>query len=208
MSSQSLRNIERIVLASASPVRRRLLEAAGLNFEVLPSRIDEEAVRSALLGDGDNIDPGDLAEVLARTKADDVIARTDARHVVGADQILAFDGEIFSKPADADEARAHLLALRGQTHVLHSAVVIAEDGDIVWAHVDSVRVTLRQFSPAFVGRYLADVGDDALASVGCYQLEGLGIQLIEKIEGDYHTVLGLPLLALLNELRARGVLQS
>lgn len=196
------------MLASASPVRRRLLEGAGLNIEVMPSGIDEDAVRTALLGEGDDIDPADLAEVLARTKADDVVARTDVRHVVGADQVLAFDGRIFSKPADVDEARAHLLELCGQTHVLHSAAALAEDGEIVWARVDSVRVTLRQFSPTFLGRYMADVGDAVLGSVGCYQLEGLGIQLIEKIEGDYHTVLGIPFLALLQELRARGVLQS
>lgn len=198
----------KVVLASASAVRRRLLEAAGLAIDVVPANVDEVSIREALLADDNAIDPGDVAEVLARTKADDVAGRAGDRWIVAADQVLAFDGQIFEKPAGDDEARAQLLALRGRTHALYSAVVLADGGEVVWAHVDAVRVTLRQFSPAFLGRYMAAAGPAVRQSVGCYQLEGLGVQLIEKIDGDYFTVLGLPLLALLDELRKRGVIET
>lgn len=199
-------NQQTMVLASASEVRRRLLENAGLSIDVVPANVDEASIRDALLANDNDIDPDDVAEVLARTKADEVVGRVDAKHVIAADQVLAFDGRIFEKAADADEARAQLLALSGNTHTLHSAVVLAEDGEVVWARVDTVRVKMRPFTPAFVGKYMAEVGDAVLLSVGCYQLEGPGVQLIEQIDGDYFTVLGLPLYSLLGELRQRGVL--
>lgn len=194
----------RVVLGSASSVRRRLLEAAGLQFDVLASSVDEDAVREALL----DVDPVDVAEVLARAKTEDVARRIAADVVIGADQVLALGDELFTKPADMAEARAQLLALKGRRHHLHSAVAIAQDDGISWVHVDTVEVTMRDYSPAFVGRYLSAAGDDALASVGCYQLEGPGVQLIEKISGDYFTVLGLPLMPLLAELRRIGALDS
>jgi septum formation protein len=171
---------------------------------VLPSNVDEVAVRDAL---GD-IDPVDIAEVLARAKAEDVARRVDARIVIGADQILALGDGVFSKPADMAEARAQLLSLKGRRHQLHSAVVIVRDDLVSWVHVDMVDVTMRDYSAEFVGRYLSAAGDQALSSVGCYQLEGPGVQLIEKVAGDYFTVLGLPLLPLLAELRQMNVLES
>lgn len=194
----------KIVLASASRARQNLLRSAGLKFEVLSSNVDEAVVKAAL-GDAD---PADVAEVLARAKAEDVARRVDARVVIGADQVLGLGDQVFDKPEDMAAARAQLLALKGAKHQLHSAVVVIEDDDVRWVHVDTVDVTMRDYSPAFVGRYLSATGDQALASVGCYQLEGLGAQLIEKVTGDYFTVLGLPLLPLLAELRQMNVLDS
>jgi len=191
-----------MVLASASLARRDMLARAGLGFEVLASNIDEDVVRAAL----DGVDPVDVAEVLARAKAEDVARRVDAEIVIGADQVLALDGEIFAKPVDMAAARTQLLALKGKTHQLHSAVAIAEDDAVTWVHVDTVDVTMRDYSSAFVGRYLSAAGAAALGSVGCYHLEGLGAQLIEKTAGDYFTVLGLPLMALLAQLRGMKVL--
>lgn len=193
-----------VALASASAVRRRLLEAAGLKFDVLASNVDEDAVRAALV----DVDPVDVAEVLARAKADDVARRINAAVVIGADQVLALGDEVLTKPADMEEARAQLLALKGRRHQLHSAVVIAQDNEVTWVHVDTVDITMRDYSPAFVGRYLSAAGSEALTSVGCYQLEGPGVQLIEKFSGDYFSVLGLPLMPLLAELRRLQVLDS
>ncbi len=193
-----------VALASASAVRRRLLEAAGLKFDVLASNVDEDAVRAALV----DVDPVDVAEVLARAKTDDVARRINAAVVIGADQVLALGDEVLTKPADMAEARAQLLALKGRRHQLHSAVVIAQDNEVTWVHVDTVDVTMRDYSPAFVGRYLSAAGAEALTSVGCYQLEGPGVQLIEKFSGDYFSVLGLPLMPLLAELRRLQVLDS
>lgn len=194
----------KVVLASASPARRQLLEAAGLAFDVLASSVDENAVRAALV----DVDPVDVAEVLARAKTEDVARRVDAPVVIGADQVLALGEEILTKPSDMAAARAQLLALKGQRHQLHSAVAVAQDDEISWVHVDTVDVTMRDYSPAFVGRYLSAAGDAVLSSVGCYQLEGPGAQLIEKISGDYFTVLGLPLMPLLAELRRLQVLDT
>jgi septum formation protein len=193
-----------IVLASGSAARRTLLENAGLKFDVLVSNVDEDVVRQAL----EDVDPTDIAEVLARAKAEDVARRSNAQIIIGADQVLALDDAVLTKPADMAEARKQLLALKGKRHQLHSAVVIAEDDAVQWAHVDTVDVTMRDYSPEFVGRYLSAAGEQALGSVGCYQLEGLGVQLIDKIAGDYFSVLGLPLLALLQELRRMKVIDA
>jgi septum formation protein len=193
-----------IVLASKSTARRNMLQAAGLSFDVEASTVDEDAVRAAL----EDVDPIDVAEVLARAKAEDVARRNNADLVIGADQVLALGDQIFTKPADMAEAREQLLALKGQRHQLHSAVVISFEDEIVWAHVDTVDVTMRDYSAEFVGRYLSNAGDQALGSVGCYQLEGLGVQLIENVAGSYFTVLGLPLLPLLAELRRLWVIDQ
>ena len=195
-----------LVLASGSRIRAELLENAGLSIEVDPADIDERAVEEPLLKAG--FSPEDLALVLAEAKADNVSERRAGDLVIGADQILAFEGERHTKPENMEAARRQLLAFSGKTHELLSAVVISKDGEAIWRHVSTARLTMRDLSPPFVGHYLAQVGDVALSSVGAYQLEGPGVQLFEKIEGDYFTVLGLPLLPLLAELRKLNVLET
>ncbi|HEX7073510.1 MAG TPA: Maf family nucleotide pyrophosphatase [Hyphomicrobiaceae bacterium] len=192
-----------IILASASPTRQRLLTAAGIPFKAVAACVDETVIRETLTADGAEVDPADMAEVLARAKAEDVSARHPGSIVIGADQVLSCGSELFTKPGTMDRARDALLALRGRAHQLHTAAVIAEDGETEWVHVDTADLWMRNFSPAFVGRYLAKVGGDVLGSVGAYQIEGPGIQLFERIEGDYFAILGLPMLPLLKELRAR-----
>lgn len=194
-----------IILASSSATRQRLLKSAGVHFTAITSCVDETVVRETLTANGQAVEAGDMAEILARAKAEDVSARHPEAVVVGADQVLSCDGEVFSKPASMDAARGMLLTLRGRTHQLHSAVVVAENGETQWSLVDTSDLTMRPFSPAFVGRYLALAGADVLDSVGAYQVEGPGIQLFERIEGDFFSILGLPLLPLLRELRARKV---
>jgi len=194
----------KIILASGSRARRTMLEHAGVQFEVEVSSVDEDAVRTAL----EDVDPIDVAEVLARAKVEDVARRSVADIVIGADQVLEFEGRVLTKPADMAAARAQLLQLKGKRHQLHSAVAIAAEDTVSWVHVNTVDVTLRDYSPAFVGRYLSAVGDDALSSVGCYQIEGQGVQLIGAISGDYFTVLGMPLLPVLAELRRLGALTT
>ena len=198
----------RLILASGSRARYEILKAAGLSFTVDPADVDETSVREALLTDNPEIDPVDVADVLARVKGETVSASNPDNLIVAADQVLALDSEIFAKPKNMDEAREALLRLRGKTHQLHSAVVLAENGEVTWAHVDTAYLTMRDFSIPFLAEYLVKAGDAVCQSVGAYQLEGLGIQLFESIEGDYFTILGLPLLPLLTELRQRDVLTS
>ena len=181
-----------------------MLRAAGLEIEVAPQRIDEDSVRAAMLAEG--APPRDIADKLAELKALRGSRRDSARLVLGADQVLVADGQLYAKPASREEARAQLKALRGQTHRLLSAAVVAEAGVPVWRHVGTARLTMRPFSDAFLEEYLDRLGDLAFASVGCYQLEGLGAQLFARVDGDFFTVLGLPLLELLGYLRARKVL--
>lgn len=192
-----------LVLASGSRIRAELLKNAGLTFEVDPATVDERAVEAPLLEAG--LCPEDLATILAEAKAQDVSERRPNDLVIGADQILAFDGERYTKPEDMEAARRQLLKFSGKTHELLSAVVIAKNGETLWRHLSVARLTMRPYGPEFVGRYLASVGDVALTSVGAYQLESRGIQLFERIEGDYFTILGLPLLPLLEELRNHGI---
>lgn len=199
-------NAPELVLASGSRSRRSMLEAAGLSFSIDPANVDEPAIRETLQAGGNAIDPADVAEVLARAKAQAVSAGHPGALVIGGDQILALDETIFEKPQGLPGARAHLEALRGRTHQLHSAVVLAIDDEVVWAHVDTAELTMRRFSDAFLSDYLRRAGAVVCDSVGAYQLEGLGVQLFERIEGDYFTILGLPLLPLLTELRSRGAL--
>jgi septum formation protein len=199
---------QQLILASASKARSKLLAGAGLSFGIEPSRVDEAAIRQALLGKDGEIAPEDLAEVLARAKAQDVSERNPGAVVIGGDQVLAIGDRVFEKSASADDARSQLLELRGRTHMLCSAVVIAEDGEVTWSHVDTAHVTFRNFTPAFVGQYMAMAGPAVFESVGCYQLEGPGVQLIETLSGCAFTVLGMPLLALLAELRQRGIIAT
>jgi septum formation protein len=196
-----------LILASSSKIRAQVLEAAGLAFIVEPPGLDENAMRQAVSGE-ELLQPQDVAEVLARAKAEAVSDLAHGAFVIGADQVLALGDEIYSKPDSMESARRQLLALSGKTHHLHSAVAVAKDGEILFAHTDEASLTMRKLSPQFIGRYLAAVGDEALASVGAYQLEGLGIQLFEKIDGDYFTILGLPLLPLLDALRREGAIEG
>lgn len=193
-----------LVLASASPARAAMLTAAGVDIEVMPARIDEAAIRQAMLAEGAS--PRDLADRLAEIKALRISTRQPGRLVLGADQVLVHDGRVFDKAHDRAEARAYLTMLRGQTHRLLSAAVVVLDGQTVWRHVGTARLTMRPFSEAFLDAYLESIGDLALHSVGCYHLEGPGAQLFARVDGDYFTVLGLPLLELLGFLRAREVL--
>lgn len=197
---------ETIILASASPFRRTMLENAGITVEAAPSSIDERAVEQALDGTGST--PEDVALVLAEAKALAVSEGRPGALVLGCDQTLSLAGELFHKPADMEAARRALLALSGRTHQLNSAAVLARDGVALWRHCETASLTMRKLDPAFVGRHLARVGQKALASVGAYQIEGEGIQLFEKIEGDHFTIVGLPLLALLKALRGMGAIDG
>ncbi|MES1157270.1 MAG: Maf family nucleotide pyrophosphatase [Alphaproteobacteria bacterium] len=193
-----------LILASGSAIRRRVLEAAGLVFEVERPRVDEEAVKHGLRTEG--LKPRDQADALAEVKALSV-SNLRSGFVIGADQMLAIEGETMDKPHDRAEARAHLQRLRGRTHELICAAVVAREGAVLWRHIETPRLRMRDFSDAFLDDYLERGGDELLASVGAYQLEGLGAQLFERVEGDYFAVLGLPLLPLLSFLREHGIVQ-
>jgi septum formation protein len=192
-----------LVLASGSAARRALLNNAGVVFEVVPADIDERAAEQPL----SDAPPDDVAQALAMVKAATVSERRPGDLVVGADQVLAVDGERLDKPADMEAARRQLLRLSGRTHHLHCAVACARAGEIVWQHAESAALTMRALEPGFIGRHLAAVGPEALLSVGAYQLEGRGIQLFDRIEGDYFAILGLPLLPLLRFLRGAGFVE-
>ncbi len=195
-----------IVLASTSPFRQGILRDAGIPFAAAASDVDERAVEATLADSG--LGPDDVALVLAEAKAVAVSERRPGSLVVGADQTLALGDEIFHKPADMAAARAHLLALSGRTHTLSSAVVIARGGSAIWRHVSVASMTMRDMDPGFIGRHLAEVGQDALESVGAYRYEGPGIQLFAKTEGDYFTIVGLPMIPLLDELRRLGAIDG
>lgn len=188
-----------LVLASTSPFRQAILKSAGLTFTAQGADIDERAAEKPLLETG--ADAEDIASLLAEAKALDVSARSPGALVIGADQTMSMGGEIFHKVTNFDEARRRLLAMAGKTHQLNSALCLVRDGQTVWRHMSVVNMTMRAFSPAFVGRYLAQTGDKVFQSVGVYQIEDIGIQLIERMDGDYFSIIGLPLLPLLQELR-------
>lgn len=194
----------KIVLASGSAARRQMLAAAGVAFAVDPARIDEGALKDQFIRHTTCAPPFDLALFLADAKATDVSARYPGALVIGSDQVLALGERLFSKAVDRTGARATLAALRGKTHQLHSAVSIARDGKVLWSYVETASLMMRDFSDGFLDRYLEQAGDALLWSVGCYELEGRGVQLFERIEGDYFTILGMPLLPVLAELRALG----
>lgn len=192
----------RIILASASVVRSRLLSAAGVQFETVPARIDEEMVKESLSADGAG--PRQIAEHLAELKAIKVSASQSGALVVGADQLLSFRDEIISKSATIDEARALLQRLAGHAHELVSALALAKDGAVVWRYCDQAHLKMRNLSSAFLDDYLAKEGRGVLDSVGCYHYEGRGAQLFSAVSGDYFSILGLPLLPLLAALREFG----
>jgi septum formation protein len=189
-----------LVLASKSDIRGKILAAAGLRFEIRPAQLDERAVETA----SGVRDPAAVAHVLARAKAEAVAATTPGQLVLGADQTLARGALRLGKPTDRTAAAEQLRALRGQVHELHSALALVRDGEVLFSCVETARLTMRDFSDRFLEDYLDMTGPAALASVGAYQLEGIGIHLFEKVEGDYFTILGLPLLPLLAFFRQHG----
>ena len=195
---------ERLILASKSAARRAMLTDAGIIFSVQVADVDEDAVKTTH-GPGD---AAGLAVELARIKALAVSRQNPNAWVLGADQTLVFEGALVSKAGSLTEARNRLSAMRGRPHHLHSGAALARNGQIVWSDVDTAAMRVRAFSDAFLDAYLAAEGEDLLACVGSYRLEGMGSQLFEAVEGDYFTVLGLPLWPVLAELRRAGVLQS
>jgi septum formation protein len=186
-----------LVLASRSDIRGKILAAAGLRFEIRPSQVDERSIEAK----SGASDAAAVARNLARAKADAVAASLPGRLILGADQTLARGAKRFGKPADRGEAAEQLRALRGRTHELHSALSLVRDEVAIFACVDTARLTMRDFSDRFLNDYLDMAGGAAMKSVGGYQFEGIGIHLFERVEGDYFTILGLPLLPLLAFLR-------
>ena len=193
-----------LVLASKSAVRHALLRDAGIPVEVAPADIDERAIEQR----ADTGDAGDVAALLAREKARAIATRLPGRLVLGADQTLALGARRFSKPPDLAAARDQLKALRGRTHELHTAIALLREGAVVFEHREVARLTMRAFSDAFLEGYLEVMGSAVTTSVGGYQLEKVGIQLFERIEGGHFVILGLPLLALLQYLRQSGCLAA
>lgn len=195
----------KIILASTSPFRRDILASAGITATGVAPDIDERAVEQAT---GGELTPDDLALVLAEAKAVDVSERYLDAWVIGSDQTLSLGDEVLHKSKDMEDARRKLLKLSAKTHHLNSAVVLAKGGQALWRHVSVAHMTMRPLSPEFIGRYLARVGEPVLRSVGAYQIEGEGIQLFAEIEGDHFTIVGLPLLPLLAELRQVGAIDG
>ena len=195
-----------LILASGSRFRRQMLEQAGVAFSVVTASVDEPEARAEMACTAPGMRPGEVALRLAELKALEVSGRHPAALVIGADQVLALDGVIFGKPSDQAAARAQLLALRGKTHTLPTAVVLAQAGRIVWRHLGVAELEMRHFSNEFLAAYLAAAGSVVTETVGGYALEGLGALLFERVAGDYFTIIGLPLIPLLAELRERGFL--
>lgn len=194
-----------VVLASTSRSRIALLRAAGVAFEATAPGVDEDAAKAALLGE--QTTPRDIADALAELKALRVSRRTGGL-VIGADQTLDLDGQLFDKAQDLDGARQRLRALRGRSHKLHAGVVVARDGEPIWREVQSATLRVRDFSDAFLEGYLERQGEAILSSIGCYHLEGEGVQLFDRVDGDYFAILGLPLLGLLDLLRRHGAMAT
>lgn len=193
-----------LVLASSSPFRKTLMQNAGLAFEAQAAEIDERQIETGLSG----ASPDQVALVLARAKALDVAGRHPGALVLGSDQTMSLGERVYHKSRSIDEAREALLSLSGQTHRLNSAIALVRDRAIVWEHVAHAELTVRPLSEAFVDRYLERVGEKVFSSVGSYQIEGEGIQLFSRIVGDYFTIVGLPLLPLLEKLRDLGVIDA
>ncbi len=195
-----------LVLASGSPFRRQLMENAGLSFTYEAARIDERAIEAPLEQKG--AAPDAVAIALSIAKARDVASRHPGALVIGSDQTLSLGTRVYHKPRDRAEAAEHLRSFSGKTHRLNSAIALVRDGYILWDHVSHADLSVRDLSDDFIARHLDRVGDRVLGSVGAYQLEGEGIQLFSKIEGDYFTILGLPMLPLLNKLRELGEIDA
>jgi septum formation protein len=192
-----------VTLASKSSARQMLLRNAGVAFEAVSPGVDEDAAKAGLLTD--EASPRDIADALAEMKAVKVSAKRPGL-VIGADQTLDLKGRLIDKVDTLDEARARLLDLRGQVHKLHSAVVVARDGQPIWRNLESAKLSVRPFSETWLDRYIERRGEALLWSVGCYELESEGVQLFDRIDGDYFAILGLPLIGLLDFLRLHGAL--
>lgn len=198
------RHSQLLILASASTSRQALLRAADIPFEIVVSDINERDAEQSAPASA----PDEVARVLAIAKAQAVSTNHPSRHVIGADQTLAIGARRLSKPRNRAEAREHLRAMSGVTHELHSAFALVREGRTLHAGVSTARLTMRALSDDMIEAYLDEAGDDVLRSVGAYQLEGLGLHLFENIDGDYFTILGLPMLLLLRALRDEGLLLS
>lgn len=196
----------RLVLASASTARRAVLDAAGLRFEAVAAAVDEDAIKDAAKAEA--IPPADAALMLADAKAGRIARRDAEALVIGCDQLLVCEGRWFDKPAHMAAARDHLLALRGRSHQLVTAITCHRHGHRIWHHVAVPQLTMRAFSDGFLDAYLAAEGETVTQSVGAYRFEGPGVQLFSRVEGEHAAILGLPLLALLDFLRQHGVLPA
>lgn len=195
----------RVILASGSFIRQKLMSDAGLTFEVIVKPVDESAIKEAMLAESARL--GDIADALAEAKSMRV-SRVESGLVIGADQIMVMDNQLFDKPKDIDEARERLKLMRGKTHYLMGAVVICENGAPVWRHMAKTKLTMREFSDDFLEDYLEKEGDLVTKSVGAYRFEGLGAQLFSQVEGDFFSILGLSLLPVMDYLRTRGAIIS
>jgi septum formation protein len=204
----SVREDANIILASGSRARREMLHAAGVSFTIEPADVDEDAIRAALYDEDGaaTVEPADVAEILAVAKAESVSRLQPEAFVIGSDQVLAFCDEILTKPKNEAAARRQLASFRGSVHAVHSAVSLSHNGETLWSMVDTAEMHVRDFTDAFLDDYMRRAGRSVLDSVGAYLLEGHGIQLFDKIEGDYFTVLGMPLMPLLAELRTRNLI--
>jgi len=197
---------QKLILASASEIRQKLLLNAGVSVEIQKARIDEDMVRASL--EAEEAKPRDVADTLAEMKALKVSEKNPGALVLGCDQVLDLEGKILSKPQDKDDARHQLQSLRGQRHMLLSAAVICENGKPIWRHIGQVRLRMRDFSDAYLDGYLDRNWPGISYCVGAYKLEEEGVRLFSRVDGDYFNVLGLPLLEVLNYLTVRGELQS
>ncbi|MBU6442376.1 MAG: Maf family protein [Alphaproteobacteria bacterium] len=195
-----------LILASASTTRAGLLRAAGVPFEIRPAHVDEDAIKDSMLADG--ADARAVADALAEAKALRISLSCPGELVLGADQVLDFESELVSKSPDLEAAAILLRRLRGKAHKIVTAAVLARDGVPIWRHLTVATMTMRDFSDAFLVGYLADEGDGVLSSVGCFQIERRGLQLFSRIDGDYYSILGLPMIPLLTALRAQGIIAT
>jgi len=194
---------QRIILASGSAIRRQILDEAGLTYEVVVKPVDEAAIKTAMLAENAHLK--DIADALAEAKAMRV-SRLEPGLVIGADQIMVLNGQLYDKPKSIDDARERLGAMRGKTHELIGAAVICENGQTVWRHMAKTRLTMRDFSDEFLDWYVQTEGELLTKSVGAYRFEGIGSQLFSKVEGDFFSILGLSLLPVLDYLRLRGAI--
>ena len=198
----TLQDKAKLVLASGSQVRANILRGAGIDFEICPSQVDEDLLKGKITNGPD------LALSLAAEKARAVADKYSDQPVLGADQILSCDGKLFDKPRNMDEARENLIFMRGKTHQLINGLVLILNGQSAWQNTATASLTMREFTDDFLDMYLEKAGTSILSSVGCYRLEAEGSQLFEKIDGDYFTILGLPLMPLLGALREHGVVAT